>query len=247
MTNTVRDIHFELSANGQLANLQDWTPEAAAYLAHTQHIELSNEHWEILNLMRNFYTEYNISPIKKLLIKNIIEKLSADKAEDDYLNKLFPGNVLLQGTLIAGLPAPLLDTDVMNRSQPLTHLKSNLIPKRNVKHYVDQFEMDGQTFKLTFHGNLVDMSQWNEKVAEYMAKKEDLTLTDDHWEVMNFLREFYFKYEITPMVRLLQKHITKTLGKEKGNEKYLYNLFPEGPARQGSRLAGLPEPQGCID
>ena len=196
MTNTVRDIHYELSANGQLANLQDWTPEAAAYLAHTQHIELSDAHWDIINLMRDFYTEFNISPIRKLLNKNIREKLSADKATDDYLNKLFPGNVLLQGTLIAGLPAPLLDMDV-DTSQPLSHLKSTLTPKRNVKHYVDQFEMDGQVFKLTFHGNLADMSQWNEKVAEHMAQKEDLTLTEDHWEVINFLRDFYFKYEIS--------------------------------------------------
>ncbi len=246
MTNTAHNIHYELLANGQLANLQEWTTDAANYLAHNQGIELSDAHWEIIKLMRDFYQEFNISPVKKLLIKHIREKLGDEKATEDYLNKLFPGNVLKQGTLIAGLPTPLLDTDI-STSHASSNLQQTLKPRRNVKHFLDQFELDGEVFKLTFHGNLVDMSQWNEKVAEHMAKKEGIQLTDDHWEVLNFLREFYVKYEITPMVRLLQKHLAKKLGKEKGSEKYLYNLFPDGPARQGSRIAGLPEPQGCID
>jgi len=246
MTNTVRNIHYELLPNGQLTHLQEWTPEAAAYLAQTQHLELSDAHWDIINLMRDFYAEFNISPVHKLLIKNIREKLGEDKASDEYLNTLFPGNTLLQGTLIAGLPTPLLDTDI-SASERLSGLKNTLKPQRNVKHFLDQFEMDGQIFKLSFHGNLIEISQWNEKVAEHIASQEGITLTDDHWEVLQFLRAFYFKYGITPMVKLLQKHLRKKLGEEKGSEEYLYNLFPDGPARQGSRIAGLPEPQGCID
>lgn len=246
MPNTAHKTHFELLPNGQLAKLNEWTAEAANYLAHTQGIELNDAHWDIINLMRDFYNEYNISPVHKLLIKHIREKFGADKANDKYLNTLFPGGVLAQGTLIAGLPTPLMDTDT-SASKPLSHLQNTLKSRLNVKHFQDQFEMDGQIFKLTFHGNLTDISQWNEKVAAHMAKQEGIELSDEHWEVINFLRDFYFKYEITPMVRLLQKHLAKKLGSEKGSEKYLYNLFPDGPARQGSRIAGLPEPQGCID
>jgi tRNA 2-thiouridine synthesizing protein E len=61
------------------------------------------------------------------------------------------------------------------------------------------------------------------------------------------MRQFYFKYGITPMVRLLMKNMRDELGASKGSNEYLYKLFPGGPSRQGSRIAGLPEPQGCID
>ncbi len=246
MNNTAHTIHYKQLPNGRLANLQEWTPDAAQYLARTQQLTLTDKHWEIINLMRDFYAQFNISPVRKLLLKHIREKLGTEKANNDYLNELFPGDVLIQGTLIAGLPLPLLDMKINPADHPAPYNESHKAPC-NVKHFVDQFEMDGQTYKLTFHGNLQDGSQWNEKVTEFMAKKEGITLTDEHWELIAFLRQFYFKYGITPMVKLLQKHLSKKLGKEKGSEDYLYNLFPEGSARQGLRIAGLPESQGCID
>ena len=71
-------------------------------------------------------------------------------------------------------------------------------------------------------------------------------MTEQHWEVVNFLREYYNEYQIAPAVRVLTKAIGKKLGPDKGNSKYLYELFPYGPAKQACKIAGLPKPTGCI-
>ena len=75
---------------------------------------------------------------------------------------------------------------------------------------------------------------------------EDIEMSDDHWEVVNFLREYYQEYQIAPAVRVLTKAIKQTLGPEKGNARYLYELFPCGPAKQACKIAGLPKPTGCV-
>jgi len=95
-------------------------------------------------------------------------------------------------------------------------------------------------------GFLVDLNDWTKDIALEMAKMEDLELTDEHWDVLNFLREYYEEYQIAPAVRVLTKAIAKKMGKDKGNSKYLYSLFPYGPGKQGCKFAGLPKPTGCI-
>ncbi len=246
MVHVIEKPRFAQLADGRLADIHEWSEDAARYLASTQGVDLTEDHWDIIYLMREFYAAFNISPIRKLLVKQVKERLGDEKATDDWLNPLFPGGLLTQGTLIAGLPMPLLDAEI---DRPAPAIRSTDTPPtpRDVKHFIDQFEQDGETFRVSFHGNLLDAAQWNEEVAAFMAKKEGITLTDEHWEVIRFMRQFYFEYGLTPMVRLLRKHMAKKLGKEKSREAYLYSLFPDGPSRQGSRIAGLPEPQGCID
>ncbi len=95
-------------------------------------------------------------------------------------------------------------------------------------------------------GFLLNLSDWSEEIANEMAKGDDIELTDEHWEVINFLREYFEEYQIAPAVRVLTKAIAKKMGKDKGNSKYLYTLFPYGPGKQGCRFAGLPKPTGCI-
>jgi len=95
-------------------------------------------------------------------------------------------------------------------------------------------------------GFLVDLSDWNKEIAVEMAKGDDIDLSDEHWDVINFLRDYFEEYQIAPAVRVLTKAIGKKFGKEKGNSKYLYSLFPYGPGKQGCRFAGLPKPTGCI-
>jgi len=73
-----------------------------------------------------------------------------------------------------------------------------------------------------------------------------VNMTDQHWEVVNFLREYYDEYQIAPAVRVLTKAIGKKLGPEKGNSQYLYDLFPYGTAKQACKIAGLPKPTGCV-
>ncbi len=108
------------------------------------------------------------------------------------------------------------------------------------------FEINGTTYETDEEGYLADLSTWNKDVAEYMAKEEDTDLTENHWQVIDFLREYYEEYQIAPAVRVLTKAIGKKLGKDKGNSKYLYELFPYGPAKQACKYAGLPKPTGCV-
>ncbi|EQD37811.1 DsrC-like protein [mine drainage metagenome] len=95
-------------------------------------------------------------------------------------------------------------------------------------------------------GYLVNLADWNEEVANAMAAEDNIALTENHWEVINFLRDYYAEYQVAPAIRVLTKAIGKKLGPEKGNSKYLYELFPYGPAKQACRYAGLPKPTGCI-
>jgi len=95
-------------------------------------------------------------------------------------------------------------------------------------------------------GYLVNLADWNEEIARHIAETESINLTDNHWEVVNFLRKYYEEYQIAPAVRVLTKAIGKALGPDKGNSQYLYELFPYGPAKQACKIAGLPKPTGCV-
>ena len=108
------------------------------------------------------------------------------------------------------------------------------------------YQSDGATVETDEEGYITDISLWNRELAEQIAKDENIDMTGDHWEVVNFLRNYYEEYQIAPAIRVLTKAIKKTLGPEKGNSKYLYELFPYGPAKQACKIAGLPKPTGCI-
>jgi tRNA 2-thiouridine synthesizing protein E len=104
----------------------------------------------------------------------------------------------------------------------------------------------GKNLETDEEGYLVNLSDWSEEVANEIAKAENVEMTQNHWEVVNFLREYYNEYQIAPAVRVLTKAIGKKLGPDKGNSKYLYELFPYGPAKQACKIAGLPKPTGCV-
>ena len=108
------------------------------------------------------------------------------------------------------------------------------------------FELNGRTYQTDEDGYLVNIEEWCKEVGEYLAKEEGLEMTKSHWEVINFLREYYEEYKIAPMIKILVKAIAKKFGSEKGNTKYLYDLYPEGPAKQACKIAGLPKPTGCV-
>lgn len=108
------------------------------------------------------------------------------------------------------------------------------------------FEINDHTYETDEEGYLINLSEWNEDAAKYLAEQEKVDMTESHWEVVNFLREYYNDYQIAPAIRVLTKAVGKKLGPEKGNNKYLYELFPYGPAKQACKIAGLPKPTGCI-
>jgi len=104
----------------------------------------------------------------------------------------------------------------------------------------------GKDIEVDEEGYLVNLGDWTEEIGAFLAQQDELELTDAHWEIINFLREYYEEYQIAPAVRVLTKAVGKKMGKDKGNSKYLYELFPYGPGKQACRFAGLPKPTGCI-
>ena len=107
-------------------------------------------------------------------------------------------------------------------------------------------EVNGKSLETDEEGYLANLNDQEKDVATVMAKEDDIDLSEDHWEIINFLREYYEEYQIAPAVRVLTKAVGKKLGKDKGNSKYLYELFPYGPGKQACKFAGLPKPTGCV-
>ena len=103
-----------------------------------------------------------------------------------------------------------------------------------VEYEVTQIEVDEDGF-------ITDPSLWNEDLACFLAEHEEcLTdLTPDHWKVIYYLNEYYHEHDIAPMVRKLCKETGFKL-------KYIYEMFPSGPARGACKIAGLPKPTGCV-
>ncbi len=233
---------FDLTANGRLVNLADWSPDLAQAIAEDEGLTLSDAHWDIIKLMRDYYATYNIPPILKLLKREIAKRFGPERATDEALNHLFPGGATYQGSKIAGIPVPMLDSELEQSSRVKKTETTSGTP-----YYRDSFEFEGRQIKVYPSGNLVNPEEWNEALAERLARREDIELTDAHWVVLRYLRKFYFQYGITPMVKILMKHMREELGNEISDHDALYRLFPGGPSRQGSRIAGLPVPQGCID
>lgn len=107
-------------------------------------------------------------------------------------------------------------------------------------------EFNGVQYATDKYEYLADFDAWNPELAEHIASLENIELTPAHWEVVHFVRNFYQEYDTSPAMRVLVKAVAKSLGEDKGNSRYLYTLFPKGPAKQATRIAGLPKPAKCI-
>ncbi|AGJ86652.1 sulfurtransferase [Raoultella ornithinolytica] len=108
------------------------------------------------------------------------------------------------------------------------------------------FIFEGNEIETDSEGYLKETTQWNEAMAEVIAGQEGITLSVEHWEVVRFVREFYLEFNTSPAIRMLVKAMANKFGEEKGNSRYLYRLFPKGPAKQATKIAGLPKPVKCI-
>lgn len=96
-------------------------------------------------------------------------------------------------------------------------------------------------------GFLENPWQWDESVASEIAAESDLTLSDEHWEIIWLLRDFYKQHEMSPPSnRLFVKAVREILGEDRGNSIYLMQLFPGTPAKTACRIAGLPRPTNCL-
>ncbi|AYM86778.1 TusE/DsrC/DsvC family sulfur relay protein [Pseudoalteromonas agarivorans] len=107
-------------------------------------------------------------------------------------------------------------------------------------------EFNNQQIDTDKQGYLLDYTLWTKELAPIIAEQENIILSQQHWEVINFVRNFYLEYNTSPAIRMLVKAMAKALGEDKGNSIYLYKLFPKGPAKQATKIAGLPKPARCI-
>ena len=107
-------------------------------------------------------------------------------------------------------------------------------------------EFNNRQIETDKQGYLLDSNDWCEDLAPIIAEQENITLSEQHWEVVHFVRDFYLEYNTSPAIRMLVKAMAQKLGEEKGNSMYLYKLFPKGPAKQATKIAGLPKPARCI-
>jgi tRNA 2-thiouridine synthesizing protein E len=99
----------------------------------------------------------------------------------------------------------------------------------------------GKEFELDEDGFIQNPELWDEEVAAALAKVEEGIdeLTPDHWKLVHYLRNYYLKFQIAPMVRKLCKETGFSLQK-------VYEMFPSGPAKGACKVAGLPKPTGCV-
>jgi len=96
------------------------------------------------------------------------------------------------------------------------------------------------------NGFLENFDDWTPEAAERLAIEEGITLTPEHWEILELLREYYLSFDSSPAMRALVKFLRQRLGDDKGRSIYLLRLFPGSPAKIAARIAGLPKPANCL-
>jgi TusE/DsrC/DsvC family sulfur relay protein len=106
---------------------------------------------------------------------------------------------------------------------------------------MSELEVGGKIYELNEEGFLQKPDEWNEDVARTLAKAEEglEELTEDHWKVIHYIRGYYLEKKLAPMVRKVCKNSGFSL-------RYIFELFPSGPAKGACKLAGLPKPDGCV-
>ena len=96
----------------------------------------------------------------------------------------------------------------------------------------------GIRLDVTEEGYLTDLSQWNKEIAVEIAKENNIELTDKHWQVISWIQE-QVKNEVALSVRGIKKSGVIDI-------KEFYELFPGGPLKISTKIAGVPKPKSCI-
>ncbi len=90
-------------------------------------------------------------------------------------------------------------------------------------------------------GYLIDPLTWDEEIAQELARQESIQLTDDHWDAISFMREYYAEHQVAPDVRHVMKHLADRLGTDSRNR--IFELFPYGYVKQACKIAGMKRPR----
>ena len=104
-------------------------------------------------------------------------------------------------------------------------------------------EVEGRALAVDDEGYLVEPSDWNEQVAEELARHESIILSDKHWAVIRFMREYYEQHHIAPDARHVMKHLAAFKGAGKAGRNDLFVLFPYGYVKQACKVAGMRRPR----
>lgn len=106
MTIVLNGKNYETDEEGYLVNLSEWSEALAEQMAAEDGIELTPNHWEVINILQQYYRDYEIAPAVRVLTKTVGKKLGEDKGNSMYLFKLFPGGPAKQACKYAGMPKP---------------------------------------------------------------------------------------------------------------------------------------------
>jgi tRNA 2-thiouridine synthesizing protein E len=110
---------------------------------------------------------------------------------------------------------------------------------------VRSVDVNGQAVQTDSEGYLVNPADWSEDFVKMQSAQEGLVLTNEHWEVIRYLREHYVRYGQQASVRDMTRHFRGVWDPDRGSSRYLHTLFPlGGPQQQGNRLAGLLRTKG---
>ncbi len=107
-------------------------------------------------------------------------------------------------------------------------------------------EIHGKTLETDEEGFLVNLADWSQDVALMLANDENLDMSETHWGLVDYFREYYDENQVHPSMHIIVQDLGQTLGKtfheHKAYVKFLYELFPMDPIRQLCKIAGLPKP-----
>jgi tRNA 2-thiouridine synthesizing protein E len=105
-------------------------------------------------------------------------------------------------------------------------------------------EINGTQYQLDGNGYLIDMTKWDSQLRDWLADREKIVLTEEHLQVIEFLRRYFQETGMHPVVRMITADMAESLGQEKATVKYFHVLFPAG-LHQAFMIAGLPMKQSC--
>lgn len=109
-------------------------------------------------------------------------------------------------------------------------------------------KLNSQAFEISLddEGYLLMLDRWSESAAVELASRENIKLTEAHWEIIWLIRRFYQHYQMAPASRALINYVRKELGSDKGRSVYVMRLFGGSAAKTVAKIAGLPRPHNCI-
>jgi tRNA 2-thiouridine synthesizing protein E len=106
---------------------------------------------------------------------------------------------------------------------------------------MSSIEVNGRIIELNEEGFMINSEEWDKEVAKVLAQEEEgiEDMSEEHWSVVNYIREYFLEKNLAPMVRKICKSTGSPL-------RRIFELFPSGPAKGACKVAGLPKPDGCV-